>query len=65
MYVDITIVESGGNAAYANEDDEDDYYCTISSCTLYQFTGYDPISMIRSMTTTANWYPHYNYTQQV
>ena len=60
----ITIVESGGNLShtYANEDDEDDYYCTISgTTTLYQFTGWNPISMIRSMTTTANWYPHYNY----
>ncbi len=60
----VTVIDSGGNYThtYANEDDEDDYYCTISgTTTLYQITGYDPITMIRSMTTTANWYPHYNY----
>ena len=60
----VTVIDSGGNYThtYANEDDEDDYYCTISgTTTLYQMTGYDPISMIRSLTTTANWYPHYNY----
>ena len=61
----VTVIDSGGNYThtYANEDDEDDYYCTISgTTTLYQITGYDPITMIRSMTTTANWYPHYHYS---
>jgi len=61
----VTVIDSGGNYThtYANEDDEDDYYCTISgTTTLYQITGYSPITMIRSMTTTANWYPHYHYS---
>ena len=35
----VTVIDSGGNYThtYANEDDEDDYYCTISvTTTLYQ-----------------------------
>ena len=60
----ITVLDSGGNYThtYVNENDEDNYYCTISgTTTLYQITGYNPITMIRSLTTTANWYPHYHY----
>ena len=60
----ITVLDSGGNYThtYVNEDDEDNYYCTISgTTTLYNLTGYNPIAMNRVSTTTANWYPHYHY----
>ena len=60
----ITVLDSGGNYThtYVNENEEDNYYCTISgTTTLYELTGYNPIAMNRVLTTTANWYPHYHF----
>ena len=60
----ITVIDSGGNYThtYANEDEEDDYFCTISGTTdLYEISNPDNVTITKTSTTTTNWYPHYHF----
>ena len=60
----ITVIDSGGNYThtYANEDEENNYYCTASGITdIYEISNPDNATISKTTTTTANWYPHFHY----